>query len=94
MYWGNRRIPAMIKAQVSSAGAMGEPTPSATAMPLSVQAATSMCAPTLPVWEIILSLGSFSMRARLRWVRSRMRTKTSASLRRTANCPVPLTVLV
>ena len=49
MYWGSRRIPAMIKAHVNSAGAMGEPTPSATAMPLSVQAATSMCGPTLPV---------------------------------------------
>jgi hypothetical protein len=28
MYCGNRRIAAMIKAQVSSAGATGEPTPS------------------------------------------------------------------
>ena len=33
MYCGRRRIAAMISAQVSSAGATGEPTPSATAMP-------------------------------------------------------------
>jgi hypothetical protein len=33
MYCGSRRMAAMISAQVSSAGAIGEPTPSATAMP-------------------------------------------------------------
>ena len=60
MYCGRRRMAAMISAQVSSAGATGEPMPSATAMPRSVQASTSMCAPTRPVCEISFSLGSFS----------------------------------
>ena len=50
----------MISAQVSSAGATGEPTPSATAMPSRVQVSTSMCGPTRPVCEISFSLGSFS----------------------------------
>ena len=56
MYCGSRRIAAMISAQVSSAGATGEPTPSATAMPSRVQASMSMCAPTRPVCEISFSL--------------------------------------
>ena len=42
MYCGNRRVAAITSAQVSSAGATGDPTPSATAMPRSVQAATSI----------------------------------------------------
>ena len=94
MYCGRRRIAAMIRAQVSSAGATGEPTPSATAMPSLVQASTSMWAPTLPVWEIRRSLGSFSSNWRGKWVRSRIGTSTSASRRRTDNWPMPLTVLV
>ena len=56
MYCGSRRIAAMISAQVSSAGATGEPTPSATAMPSRVQASTSMCGPTRPVCEMSFSL--------------------------------------
>ena len=42
MYWGSLRDAAMINAQVNSAGATGEPMPSATATPLSVQALMSM----------------------------------------------------
>ena len=67
MYCGSRRIAAMISAQVSSAGATGEPTPSATAMPSRVQVSTSMCGPTRPVCEISLSLGSFSSSWRGKW---------------------------
>ncbi|MCY1539795.1 hypothetical protein D9M68_753980 [compost metagenome] len=94
MYCGRRRMAAMISAQVSSAGACGEPEPSATATPRSVQAVTSMWPPTRPVWEISLSLGSFSISWRDIWLRSRMSTMTSASLRRTDSWPMPLTVLV
>ena len=94
MYCGSRRIAAMISAQVSSAGATGEPTPSATAMPSRVQVSTSMCGPTRPVCEISLSLGSFSSSCRGNWVRSRISTSTSASRRRTDSWPMPLTVLV
>ena len=94
MYCGSRRIAAMISAQVSSAGAVGEPTPSATAMPMRVQVATSMCEPTLPVWLMSLSLGSFSSSWRGNCVRSRISTSTSASRRRTESWPMPLTVLV
>ena len=79
MYCGSRRIAAMISAQVSSAGATGEPTPSATAMPSRVQASTSMCGPTRPVCEISFSFGSFSSSWRGNWVRSRISTSTSAS---------------
>ena len=57
MYCGSRRIAAMISAQVSSAGATGEPAPSATAMPSRVQVSMSMCGPTRPVCEISLQLG-------------------------------------
>ena len=67
MYCGRRRIAAMISAQVSSAGATGEPTPSATAMPSRVQVSTSMCGPTRPVCEISFSLGSFSSSWRGNW---------------------------
>src|SRR5439155_692632 len=84
----------MISAQVSSAGATGEPTPSATAMPMRVQVSTSMCEPTRPVCEISLSLGSFSSSGRGNCVRSRMSTSTSASRRRIDSWPMPLTVLV
>ena len=94
MYWGSRRIAAMIMAQVNSAGATGEPTPWATAMPSRVQVATSMWLPAWPVCEISRSLGSFSNKARGKWVRSRINTRISASRRRTANWPMPLTVLV
>ena len=94
MYCGSRRMAAMISAQVSSAGATGEPTPSATAMPRSVQAATSTWLPTRPVCEIIFSLGSFSISWRVICVRSRISTSTSASRSRTDNWPRPLTVLV
>ena len=94
MYCGSRRIAAMISAQVSSAGATGEPTPSATAMPRSVQASMSMCAPTRPVCEISFRRGSFSTSWRVMWVRSRISTMTSASRRRTDSWPMPLTVLV
>ena len=94
MYCGRRRIAAMISAQVSSAGATGEPTPSATAMPRSVQACTSMCAPTRPVCAISFSRGSFSSSWRVMWVRSRISTMTSASRSRTDSWPMPLTVLV
>jgi hypothetical protein len=94
MYCGSRRMAAMMSAQVSSAGAMGEPTPSATTMPRSVQAARSMWAPTRPVCEIIFRRGSFSISWRAMCVRSRISTSTSASRRRTASCPRPLTVLV
>ncbi len=59
-YCGRRRMAAMISAQVSSAGAMGELTPSVTATPRSVQAATSMWGPARPVCEISFSRGSFS----------------------------------
>jgi len=93
-YCGSRRIEAMMSAQVSSAGAIGEPTPSATAMPRRVQASRSMWEPTRPVWAISLSLGSFSSNCRGNCVRSRMGTSTSASRRRTDNWPMPLTVLV
>ena len=41
VYWGSLRDAAMINAQVNSAGATGEPMPSATATPLSVQALMS-----------------------------------------------------
>jgi hypothetical protein len=94
MYCGSRRIEAMISAQVSSAGASGEPMPSATAMPNRVAAATSMCEPTRPVCAMSLSRGNFSSRARGKWVRSRISTRTSASRRRTESWPMPLTVLV
>jgi len=94
MYCGSRRMLAMISAQVSSAGATGEPTPSATAMPSRVQACTSMCGPTLPVCEISFRRGSFSSSARGKCVRSRISTSTSASRRRTESWPMPFTVLV
>ena len=94
MYCGSRRIEAMISAQVSSAGATGEPTPSATAMPKPRAASTSMCGPTRPVCAMSLSLGSFSSSCFGNCVRSRMGTSTSASRSRTDNCPMPLTVLV
>ena len=94
MYCGRRRMLAMISAQVSSAGATGEPTPSATAMPSLVQASTSMCAPTRPVCEISFSLGSFSSSCCGKCVRSRISTSTSASRSRTDSWPMPLTVLV
>ena len=94
MYCGSRRAAAMIRAQVSSAGATGELTPSAMAMPRSVQAATSMWLPTRPVCEIIFSLGSFSISWRVMCVRSRISTSTSASRSRTDSCPSPLTLLV
>ena len=94
MYCGRRRIAAMISAQVSSAGATGEPTPSATAMPRSVQACTSTWAPTRPVWAISFRRGSFSSSCRVMWVRSRISTITSASRSRTESWPMPLTVLV
>ncbi|MCY1378074.1 hypothetical protein D9M69_656790 [compost metagenome] len=84
-YWGMRRIEAMIKAQVNSAVAKGAPTPSATAMPRSVQALTSMCPPTRPVCAMSLSLGSFSTSWRVIWVRSRISTSTSASRKRMDN---------
>ena len=41
-YCGMRRMAASTSAQVSSAGATGEPAPSATAMPRSVQALMSI----------------------------------------------------
>ena len=66
MYCGNRRVAAMIKAHVSSAGATGDPVPSATATPRSVQALMSMCLPTRPVCTTNLSLGSFSISGRVR----------------------------
>ena len=94
MYCGSRRMLAMISAQVSSAGATGEPTPSATAMPSLVQAATSMWLPTRPVCEISFSLGSFSSSCLGKCVRSRISTSTSASRSRTDSWPMPLTVLV
>ena len=94
MYCGRRRIAAMISAQVSSAGATGEPTPSATAMPSRVQVSTSMCGPTRPVCEISFSFGSFSSSWRGNWLRSRIRTSTSASRTRTESWPMPLTVFV
>ncbi len=94
MYCGSRRMEAMISAQVSSAGATGEPTPSATAMPSRVQAVTSMWGPTRPVCAMSLRRGSFSSSWRGKWVRSRIRTSTSASRRRIESCPMPLTVLV
>ena len=94
MYCGRRRIADMIRAQVSSAGATGEPTPSATATPRSVHACTSMWLPTLPVCAISLSRGSFSISCRLICVRSRIRTMISASRNRTDSWPRPLTVLV
>ena len=93
-YCGTRRAAAMMSAHVSSAGAVGEPTPSATATPRSVQAPTSIWLPTRPVWAIILSFGSFSISCRFICVLSRISTMTSASLRRTDNWPMPLTVLV
>ncbi|MNV84194.1 hypothetical protein D3C71_1780520 [compost metagenome] len=83
MYCGRRRMAAMISAQVSSAGATGELTPSAIATPLSVQAWTSMCVPTRPVCAISLSRGSFSISCRVIAVRSRISTMMSASRRRT-----------
>jgi hypothetical protein len=94
MYCGSRRIAAMISAQVSSAGATGEPTPSATAMPMRVQVSMSMCEPTLPVCEMSLSLGSFSSSCLGNCVRSRISTSTSASRSRTDSWPMPFTVLV
>ncbi len=94
MYCGRRRIAAMIRAQVSSAAATGEPVPSATAMPSRVQVSMSMCPPTRPVCTSSRSLGSFSSKARGKWVRSRISTSTSASRRRTDSWPMPLTVLV
>ena len=95
MYCGSRRIAAMISAQVSSAGATGEPTPSATAMPSRVQASMSMCEPTRPVCEISFRLGQLLQQLRAgTGVRSRISTSTSASRRRTESWPMPLTVLV
>ena len=61
MYCGSRRMAVMMSAQVSSAGACGEPLPSATATPCSLQALMSMREPARPVCEISLSLGSFSI---------------------------------
>ena len=70
----------MISAQVSSAGATGEPTPSATAMPSRVQVSTSMCGPTRPVCEISFSFGQLLEQLRAgTGVRSRISTSTSAS---------------
>ena len=85
MYWGKRRIADMISAQVSSAGAVGVPTPSATAMPSRVHASMSMCVPTGPVCEISRRRGSFSSSWRGKWLRSRISTSTSASRSRTDN---------
>jgi len=59
-----------------------------------VQVSTSMCGPTRPVWAISFRRGSFSSSAFGKWVRSRISTRISASLRRTASWPMPLTVLV
>jgi hypothetical protein len=83
MYCGRRRMLAMISAQVSSAGATGEPTPSATAMPSRVAASRSMCEPTRPVCEISLSAAAFPAAPSGKCVRSRISTSTSASRRRT-----------
>ena len=95
MYCGSRRIAAMISAQVSSAGATGEPTPSATAMPSRVQVSTSMCgADAAGLRDQLAACGSFSSSWRGNWVRSRISTSTSASRRRTDSWPMPLTVLV
>ena len=69
MYCGSRRIAAMISAQVSSAGATGEPTPSATAMPSRVQASTSMCGPTRAGLRDQLQLGQL-LEQRAREVRA------------------------
>ena len=66
MYWGSLRMAAMTSAQVSSAVEKGEPEPSATAMPRSVQACTSTWLPTRPVCTISLSRGSLSMMARVK----------------------------
>ena len=85
---------AMISAQVSSAGATGELAPSATAMPRWVQAAMSIWLPTLPVCAMNWRRGNLSISWRVMCVRSRVSTMMSASLRRTDNCPTPLTVLV
>ncbi len=71
------RLAAMISAQVSSAGAIGSPTPSAIAMPLAVAAATSTWPLTLPVCEISFSFGSLSSKALRKAVRSRISTSAS-----------------
>ena len=55
-YCGRWRRAAMSSAQVSSAGAVGSPTPSAIAIPLAVAAATSTWPLSLPVCEISLQL--------------------------------------
>ncbi len=94
MYCGRRRIAAMMSAQVSSAGATGEPTPSATAMPMRVQVSTSMCEPTRPVCAMSFRRGSFSSNCFGNCVRSRISTSTSASRSRIDSWPMPLTVLV
>jgi hypothetical protein len=54
----------MISAQVSSAGAVASPTPSAMAMPFSLAAARSMCPATLPVCEMSFKFGRRCSRAR------------------------------
>ena len=85
MYCGSRRAAAMMSAHVNSAAATGEPTPSATAMPRSVQAVTSTWLPMRPVCDTIFRRGSFSISARVSCVRSRISTMTSASRKRTDN---------
>jgi hypothetical protein len=94
MYCGSRRMAAMISAQVSSAGATGEPTPSATAMPSRVQASTSMWLPTAAGLRDQLQPRQLLQQGAGKWVRSRISTSTSASRRRTDSWPMPLTVLV
>ncbi len=94
MYAGRRRIAARISSHVNSEVAAEYPVPSATATPRRLQASTSMCGPTLPVWLMIRRFGRRASSASVIRVRSRVRTRASASRRRTASWPRPAAVAV
>ena len=61
-------------------------------MPSRLHAATSICAPALPVWLSARSLGSFSSTEAVKRVRSRISTRPSKSLRRSTSAVSSLSV--
>jgi hypothetical protein len=93
MYCGSRRMAAMISAQVSSAGATGEPTPFGHR---DAQPRAGLDIDVRPTGRSArsASAGQLLEQGAGKCVRSRISTSTSASRRRTASWPMPLTVLV
>jgi hypothetical protein len=79
------RDAASTSAQVSSAGAAGDPLPDSTTTPRAVQAAVSMCGPARPVWLIARSDGRRSSKSRVMRVRSRISTRAWTPDRRAAS---------